>query len=112
MVAPLMAGRDERIAANEARARLENEERGDWFRTHGRVVFACECFEDDCPAMVSLSREEYEHVRSSPTMFAVHAGHVAPDVEEVAERHDSHWVIEKSTPDGRRVAEELDPRSD
>lgn len=106
-----MAGRDERVAANEARARAENEERGDWFRTHGRVVFVCECFDDSCEAMVSLSREEYEAVRAHSTRFAVHAEHVDPEVEDVAERHDSHWVTEKTTPDGVRVATELDPRS-
>jgi hypothetical protein len=106
-----MAGRDERVAANEARARVENEERGDWFRTHGRVLFTCECFDPDCDAMVSLSREDYEHVRGSPTTFAVKPGHVTEDVEHVAERFDGHWITEKDTPDGRRVATELDPRS-
>jgi hypothetical protein len=107
-----MAGRDERVAANEARARLENEGRGDWFRTHGRVLFACECFDDGCEAMLSLAREDYERVRSSPTTFAIHPGHVDLEVEHVAERHPTHWVTEKDTPDGRRVAIELDPRSD
>ena len=106
-----MAGRDERVAANEARARFENEARGDWFRTHGRVLFVCECYQDECDAMVSLSREEYEAIRSSPTRFAVHPGHVDEEVETVAERHDSHWVTEKSTEDGARVARDLDPRS-
>ena len=105
-----MAGRDERVAENEARARLENEERGDWFRTHGRVLFSCECFDPDCGAMISLSREEYESVRAGSTTFAVKPGHVAEDVEHVVARHDGHWVTEKDTPDGRRVATELDPR--
>ena len=62
--------------------------------------------------MLSLSREEYESVRARPTSFAVHHGHVDEAVECVAERHDSHWVTEKGTPDGRRVATELDPRAD
>src|SRR5688500_5874325 len=106
-----MVGRDERLAANEARARAENEERGEWFRTHGRVVFACECYRPDCPALISLSREEYEHVRSSPTAFAVYNGHIDESIEYVAERHDTHWVTEKGTPDGQRVAAERDPRS-
>ena len=106
-----MAGRDERVAANEARARLENEERGAWFRTHGRVLFACECFDPGCEAMVSLSREDYEQVRAKPTTFAVKEGHVAEDVEYVSARFDGYWVTEKDTPDGKRVATELDPRS-
>ena len=107
-----MAGRDERLAANEARARAENEERGDWFRTHGRVVFACECYRPDCPALISLSREEYEEVRSSSTTFAIYHGHVDESIEHVTARYDTHWVTEKGTPDGKRVATELDPRSD
>ena len=106
-----MAGRDERVAQNEARARFENEQRGDWFATHGLVLFACECFEPDCEAMLSLSRGAYEHVRSDPTTFAIKPGHVLEDVEEVVERFDSHWITKKTTPDGQRVATELDPRS-
>ena len=105
-----MAGRDERVARNEALARAENEQRGDWFGTHSRVVFACECFDPDCEAMISLSREEYEAVRSKSIAFAVHAGHVDEQVERVAARNETHWVTEKTTPDGMRVAEELDPR--
>jgi hypothetical protein len=107
-----MAGRDERLAANEARARAENEERGEWLRTHTRVLFACECCDENCDAMISLSREQYEKVRASPTAFAVQPGHVDDDIEWVAARHDTHWVTEKGTPDGRRVAIESDPRSD
>ena len=105
-----MAGRDERVAANEARARLENEGRGEWFRTHARVLFACECFQADCDAMLSLSREDYESIRSRSTAFAIQPGHYDADVEYIAEHHDTHWVTEKGTPDGRRVAAELDPR--
>jgi hypothetical protein len=106
-----VAGRDERVAANEARARLENEERGDWFQTHGRVLFACECFDPDCPAMLSLSREDYERVRAKPTTFAVKPGHVDEEVEYAVARFAGHWITEKGTPEGRRVATEMDPRS-
>lgn len=106
-----MAGRDERVAANEASARAANGERGEWFRTHSRVVFSCECYRGACGGMLSLSREEYEHARADPARFAVLPGHVAPDVERVVERREGHWVIEKTTPDGRRVAQERDPRS-
>lgn len=105
-----MAGRDERVAANEARARAENEGRGEWFRTHTRVLFACECFKPDCDAMLSLSRDEYESVRASPVSFAIQPGHVDPEVEYVTERHATHWVTEKGSEDGRRVATELDER--
>lgn len=107
-----MPSRDERVAANEALARTENEQRGDWFRTHSRVVFACECYLRDCPGMLSLSRQEYERVRSRPTTFAILPGHVDDEVEYVAARYSTHWVTEKATPDSRRVATELDPRSD
>jgi hypothetical protein len=106
-----MAGRDERVAANEARARTENESRDEWFRTHARVLFACECFRPDCEAMLSLTREDYEHVRSNPVTFAIQPGHYDPTVEFVVERHETHWVTEKGTEDGRRVATEMDPRS-
>lgn len=106
-----MAGRDERVAANEARARMENEARGDWFQTHARVLFTCECFNSDCDALISLTREEYEGVRGKPTTFAVRAGHVDESVEYVVEENETFWVTEKGTPDGQRVAAESDPRS-
>lgn len=106
-----MAGRDERVALNEARARLENEQREDWFGTHARVLFDCECYRLDCDAQISLSREEYERVRANPTHFAIRAGHIDETVEFVAERWDTYWVTEKGTPDGKRIAEETDPRS-
>jgi hypothetical protein len=106
-----MAGRDERVAANEARARLENEERGDWFRTHARVLFACECFDPECEGLISLSREQYERVRAKPTTFAVKPEHVDEAVEFVVARLDDHWITEKGTPDGKRVPTALDPRS-
>lgn len=107
-----MAGRDERVAANEARARFENEARGDWFRTHARVLFTCECFREGCDAGISLSREDYEAVRAHPADFAVRPEHVDPAIEDVVARQLGHWVIRKTSPGGRRVAEELDPRSD
>jgi hypothetical protein len=44
-------------------------------------------------------------VSQSPTAFAVKPGHVQLDVECVAEEHVGHWVTEKTTPDGARVAE-------
>lgn len=106
-----MPGRDERIAANEARARLENESRDDWFETHHRVLFTCECFRDDCDASVSLTRDEYERVRRDAATFAIHPGHVDPTVEHVADRRPTHWVTRKGTAAGQRVAEDLDPRS-
>lgn len=106
-----MARRDERMAANEARARVENESRGDWFETHHRVLFTCECFQPDCDEQISLTREEYERVRSEPGTFAIQAGHVDPTIEHVADRRPTHWVTRKGTAAGQQVAEELDPRS-
>lgn len=106
-----MSGHDERVAANEARARLENEQRTDWFVTHGLVLFACECFRPECESELSLSREDYERVRADPTHFSVAAGHVDDSVEIVVERLSTFWVTEKATPDGRAVTIESDPRS-
>ena len=62
---------------------------GDWI---------CECANPECTAPVPLTHEEYEAVRTRPTCFLVLPGdaHVLSDVEDVVERHERYWVVEKN----------------
>jgi hypothetical protein len=57
----------------------------------------CECFEDSCTERIELTSDEYEAVRASPTRFLVAPGerHVLPRIEDVIERNDRYWVVEK-----------------
>src|SRR5947209_12663045 len=76
---------------------------GDW---------VCECAEEMCVARIELSADEYEGIRRNGTRFLVAPGdkHVWSDVEDVMERHDRYWVVEKLG-EAARVSEQFDPRS-
>jgi hypothetical protein len=61
---------------------------GDWI---------CECAHEDCSERLSLTHEEYEGLRADGTRFAVapDQAHVFEEVEDVVERHERYWVVEK-----------------
>jgi hypothetical protein len=62
-------------------------------------------------ARISLSRDEYEGIRADPQLFAVASGHVAPDVEELAERRLGYDVVRKYKGVPAEIARKTDPRS-
>ena len=59
--------------------------------------FVCECASTECSTVVQLTPEEYADVRSAARRFLVYpdASHTRPDLEEVVERHDRYWVVQK-----------------
>ena len=71
--------------------------------------FACECADAECTEQISMTLEEYEHVRRVPTHFAVKPGHVYPEVERVVDADQRFEVVEKFGPAGM-IAIDLDPR--
>ena len=58
----------------------------------------CECFRTDCVEMIEMTLAEYEELRSHPERFAVvgHPSHVDADAEEIVERGERYWTIEKT----------------
>lgn len=70
--------------------------------------FVCECAESGCSHVVELTTDEYRSVRSEGARFLVapDATHTEPRVEEVIERHERYWVVEKSGA-ARAEAEDL-----
>jgi len=72
--------------------------------------YMCECADETCTATVSLTREEYEAVRSSPLQYVVHPGHVAADIETVVQSNDRFVIVQKN-PGERDIAIATDPRS-
>jgi hypothetical protein len=76
---------------------------GDWI---------CECANPDCSERLSLTHEEYENLRAEGSHFAVgpDESHVFPEVEDVIERHERYWVVEKQGVAALAV-EEANPRS-
>ena len=105
--------RAERIALIEAAFRIANERMSAWEDVPGDVaeLFFCECSSLDCRQKVPLTRAVYETVRSQPKWFLVVPGHEVPDLEEVVQRGDAHWIIEK--PDlVVDIVEGTDPRAE
>ena len=107
--------RDERIGLNEAVFREVNERISDLAENFGlgdqQLDLVCECGDPDCVERISMSRSEYEQLRSHPTLFAVHAGHDKPEIEELLARRGSYDVVRKREGEPAEVARETDPRS-
>lgn len=99
-----------RIAINEDRYRRANEhmtEAQRSFRVAGEasdLAIMCECADEGCTDMIGLDVADYEHVRSRSTWFAVRPGHVVGAVEQLVERHEAHWIIEKLGEGAREAA--------
>ena len=108
-----MDEREKRLAQNEALFREVNErvqviaaEHGD----DGHVYeFYCECSNADCTLHVAATTATYEAVRAYPNRFLVFPEHALPEIENVVERTDDWWVIEKIGEAGSLVSR-LDPR--
>lgn len=98
-----------RVAANQARFRTMNEMvrmSVDAFDgTTATYSLMCECSVEDCTEQVEIDKDAYSFVRSDPLWFVVTPGHVVPDVEEVVEELDGHWII-RALGAGKRVAVE------
>lgn len=106
-----MATREERAARNEATFRQINEsikDAAERFHSDDND-FVCECSDIECIALIRVTLEEYERVRTRSDHFAVVAGHEQPEIEGVVERTDRFLVVEK-TGAGAAIADELDPR--
>jgi hypothetical protein len=76
---------------------------GDWI---------CECANAECFEPIQMSHEEYEAVRAGGgAWFFVKPGdaHVLTDVEDVVERHERYWVVEKIGV-AAELVERRDPR--
>jgi hypothetical protein len=90
--------REERLAENEIVFLKINEriqqvegERWGW----NPIDFICECADATCTAVIALTQDEYKHLRSVPTRFAVLPGHEVPTIERVVEVRPTYLVVEK-----------------
>jgi hypothetical protein len=110
-----MDERAQRVGRNEALYREVNEEmHGLNERFSARAAelsILCECGSLDCKAKLDVPVGQYEAVRSDPTRFMVCPDHVAPDVEDLVERHDEYWVVAKHEGEPAELARRTDTRS-
>jgi hypothetical protein len=87
---------DERLAKNEILFREINERLDEmsvpWSKT---TDYLCECSDMFCTKVVELRNDEYERVRSRPTLFVVAPGHEQPEIEKVVEATEAYLLVEK-----------------
>jgi hypothetical protein len=99
----------ERAAKNQALFREVNERIEDLAANAAFTTFICECMNETCDESVSLTIEEYEHVREGGNSFLVLPGHEVLAVEETLEANERFLVVAKLGV-GAPVAESLNPR--
>jgi hypothetical protein len=105
-----MSERDARVAKNETVFREVNERIRDLTDFKEQIEFLCECGDGTCLDPVTISVEEYEHVRAESTWFLIVPGHVSPEVETVVEEHEGFQVVQKHNGVPAAIAIETDPR--
>lgn len=93
--------RQQRLVKNEQAARGFNRRRESLEQSAGvdedeQVPFLCECGDRECVETLALSLEEFDDAHSKPNRFVVRPGHVFPEVEEVVERRELYWLVEKN----------------
>jgi hypothetical protein len=104
--------REDRLARNETLFREVNERVEEVSEGVGNdfIDFVCECGHEDCIAMISLTRSEYEQIRADPVLFGIVPGHEIPEIEEIVSEHDRFDVVRKH--DGEQaIARATDPRA-
>ena len=105
----------EQEATNETIFRDMNEwtaeARDEHLHTHRVLdVYLCECSDGRCTEPISLTRSEYESVRSVPVRFAIALDHENPEVDRVLFENTRFATVEKFYGAGAKIARATDPR--
>ena len=101
----------EREAALTQALRREVNERQLAISRDALVEFVCECSNQDCKELVSLTAEECEFVRRVPNRLVVRVGHADYESERVIMEEPGRFqVLEKFGP-GEDVVAHLYPRA-
>lgn len=107
---------DEGVTKNDATFREANERIYGSAREYDvtdAIPFLCECADPACTAIIRLSGDEYNRIRSDPRRFFNAPGHAEPYVAslEVVERHATYEVVAVKGGRPAEIAERLDPRA-
>jgi hypothetical protein len=110
---PPMSSREERMAKNEAASREINEEveRAHEIDPPGRrIQISCECALKTCGRVITITVDEYRHVRMDPRQFAVVPEHFIGDIEWIVYENDRFAVVAKREGTPADVARDESPR--
>ena len=91
-----------RLAPQQARFRRANEElvrRYADLAAHGAVPFICECADQRCTRVVSLTLDEYAAATETPDRFVIIPGHER-DGERLVLRDERYALAERIPVDG------------
>ena len=92
----------------EANERIADR-RAELTAVDGPTPFLCECEDERCTALVRLTLDEYERVRSEATQFVVVPGHpTGGEIEEGA--GGDGWVCVRKHGRAVEIVRETDPR--
>jgi hypothetical protein len=108
-----MSTREERMAKNEAASRETNEEVEEAHRVDPparRIQISCECALKDCGRVLTITLDEYRHVRMDPRQFAVVPEHFIGDIERIVYENDRFAVVAKREGTPADVARDENPR--
>jgi hypothetical protein len=92
---------EERTARNEALWREVNDRIDELDETmrvlpdDTRLLFHCECGQEGCTKMISLTPAEYREVRSDVDRFAVYPGHEQIALERTIKRTERYVLVDK-----------------
>jgi len=105
--------RKDRVARNESTFRATNETLNgglqELSREPGELAgFVCECGNLACTVLVHLDLVEYEAVRADSRRFLIAPRHDTEEAEEVVERDERFWVVQKHE-NVRPIVEAADP---
>lgn len=76
----------------------------------GVLEIVCECGEIDCSQQLTIPHQDYEHLRSDPTWFAVVPGHEVASVELIIINRDGYDIVQKRARAPAAEAKATDPR--
>jgi hypothetical protein len=105
--------RERRIGLNEALFREVNEAVSDISGSFDTPDFeiVCECGDLECSERIQVTNAAYGALRSKSDQFAVVPGHEIPDVDQVIADEGDYYVVRKTAPEARELAERTDPSS-
>ena len=110
---PPMSSREERMAKNEAASREINEEIEEAHQLDPpgrRFQIACECALQTCGRVITITVDEYRHVRIDPRQFAVVPEHFIGEIERIVYENDRFAVVAKREGTPADVARDENPR--
>lgn len=109
-----MEERERRIGLNEALFREVNERLVDVNETFsgvsGVLEIVCECGDISCSEQLTIPQQDYEHLRSDPTWFAVVPGHEVARAELIIISRDGYDIVQKREGAAAAEAKATDPR--